>query len=309
MAGGPHLQEVAVLVEDLHAAVLAIGDEESAVIAESDAVHRPELVRTGVGRVDRLAAPVHDEVAVGVELGHARTGITVGDEERAVGKPNDVGRTVEVVRAAAGNAPLADRLYQLAIVREDADVVLVVVDDPDVLLRIVRILQYLVRPTAHFAEPRSARRREVRVVLEPLLDGVAFPIHGEHNVMSPHVIVVRVSGVGAPARVRAPRFEKTGADPRRGAGRQFDLAALRHPDFVRTLGEDPRARPPGPTVVREIIVRQRFRPVQDDLVVAHVHGLYRLRRRHRGCRRRHGRWRGCRRHRLGLLRNVAATQA
>ena len=61
----------------------------------------------------------------------------------------------------------------LPSLREDVDLVHVVVDDPDVFLGIVRIHQDLVRPAAHLAEPGAARRRQILVVLQPLLDRVA----------------------------------------------------------------------------------------------------------------------------------------
>ncbi len=129
-----------------------------------------------------------------VELRDAHTGVTVGDEERAVGQPGDVGRPVEVVRAAARHASLAHRLHQLAVVGEDVDLVHVVVDDPDVLLGIVGVHQDLVRSAAHLAEARAARRRQVLVVLQPLDDRLAVAIDGEDEVMTPQL----VAGYGVP---------------------------------------------------------------------------------------------------------------
>ena len=64
--------------------------------------------------------------------------------------------------------------------------------------------------------------------------------------------------------------------PRLGGG-QLDLAALPDPHLVRGLGPYPGARPPCPSVVRKVVIRQRLGPVLDDLVVAHVHPLLRLR--------------------------------
>ena len=98
------------------------------------------------------------ELAVLVELGHARAGVAVGDEERPVGQPGDVGGPIEVVRTASRHAALAHRLHQLAVVGEDVDLVHVVVDDPDVLFRIVRVDQQLVRAARHLAESGASVR-------------------------------------------------------------------------------------------------------------------------------------------------------
>ena len=240
------------------------------VAADADAVHRPELVRLGVGGIHRRLSPVLDEFAVRVELRHARAGIAVGHEERAVGQPGDVRRAVEVVRAPPRHAALAHRLQQLAVVAEDHDLVHVVVDDPDALFRVVRVHQDLVRPAAHLAESRAARRREVVVVLQPLLDRLAVAIDREHQVVPALLVEVGLAGVVAPAGIRPAGVHQAGARPRLGARRQLDLAALRDPDLVRAFGPDARARSPRPAGMREIGVGQRLRPGDDRLVVAHV---------------------------------------
>ena len=195
------------------------------------------------------------ELAVAIELGHPRAGVAVGDEEGAVGQPGDVGRPVEVVGPAAGHAALAHRPHQLPVVGEDVDDVLVVVDDPDVLLRIVGADQDLVRAAAGFAQARTARRRQQVVVLQPLLDGGAVAIDREHQVVAALLVEVVLARVVAAAGVGPPRRQQAGADPRRGAFGQLDFAALRHPDLVGTLGEDAGARTPGPAGVRLVASR------------------------------------------------------
>ena len=146
----------------------------------------------------------------------------------------------------------------------------VVVDDPDVLFRIVRIHQDLVRSAAHFSEAGAPRRRRVFVVLEPLHDRVAGAVHGEDQMVPPHLIRIRVSRVVAPAGVGPARIEKARANPRLGAGRQRDLSTLHHPDFVWTLRPHTGTRPPRPAVVRKVRVGQRLRPGHYRLVVAHI---------------------------------------
>ena len=51
VAGRPDREELAVLVEDLHAAVLAIGNVDAAVPADADAVDREKLERSRLGRI------------------------------------------------------------------------------------------------------------------------------------------------------------------------------------------------------------------------------------------------------------------
>ena len=218
------------------------------VAADADAVHRPELVRLGVGGIHRRLSPVLDELAVRVELRHARAGIAVGHEERAVGQPGDVGRAVEVVRPPARHAALAHRLQELAVVAEDHDLVHVVVDDPDALFRVVRVHQDLVRPAAHLAESRAARRREVVVVLQPLLDRLAVAIDGEHQVVPALLVEVGLAGIVAPAGVRPAGVDQAGARPRarRPAAARSRRAARPRP----CPGSRPRRPRPIPTSSR-----------------------------------------------------------
>ena len=80
-----------------------------------------------------------DELPVLVELHHARVHVAVGHEERAVRQPGDVGRPPEVRLVVPGYASFAERANELlAVVRELEDLLPEVVDDPDVLLRIVQ---------------------------------------------------------------------------------------------------------------------------------------------------------------------------
>ena len=112
----------------------AVDDEEPAVFADRDAVDRIPLVRPRVLRILGRPAPVHQELAVLVELGDACAAVAVADEERPVGQPGDVGRPIEAVRPATAHAELPFAVHQLAVVGEPLDHVQLVVDDPDVLL-------------------------------------------------------------------------------------------------------------------------------------------------------------------------------
>src|SRR5687767_11130304 len=82
--GGEHVQELAVLVEDLEAAMCAVDHEQPAVITDGDAVNGVELVGSGSRGIPGWTAPVHQELAIAIELGHARAAVSVGDEEGAV---------------------------------------------------------------------------------------------------------------------------------------------------------------------------------------------------------------------------------
>ena len=126
----------------------------------------------GPARRSAECSPLHEELPVLIELRHACAGVAVRDEEGAVGQPIDIGRPVEVRCVRAGYLRSADGLQQLAaIVREAVDYLHVVVDDPDVLFRIVR------------ADVDGVRTAEQLVPLLPGLDDLAVAIHHHHAVL------------------------------------------------------------------------------------------------------------------------------
>ncbi len=86
--------------------------------------------------------------------------------------PIDVGRPREVITIPPRYTPLAERHYQIAVIRELVDEVQVVVDHPDVLVGIVGAHLDLVRPA-------PARHIEELAVLGPRLDHLAVAIHDE----------------------------------------------------------------------------------------------------------------------------------
>jgi hypothetical protein len=93
---------LALLVEDLDAAVGAVGDEDTAGIINGDGVERAELARSVAG-----LAPGSDVFSVTGKLDDAIiavVGVAVGDEDVAVGECDDVGGGDEMVGAAAGFA-------------------------------------------------------------------------------------------------------------------------------------------------------------------------------------------------------------
>src|SRR5215813_1010058 len=116
----------------------AVDDEKPAVGADRDAVDRIPLVRSRVPRILGRLAPVHDEVVVRVVLDDAFAAVAVGDEVSPVGEPSDVCRAVEGVRPTTAHAELPFAVNQLTVVSEAVNHVELVVDDPDMLLLVVR---------------------------------------------------------------------------------------------------------------------------------------------------------------------------
>src|SRR4029077_12384857 len=82
--------EGAVIVEDLDAVVVAVGDVNIALCIHGDTA---DIVELALARA--LLAPALDELAVLVEFGDARIALAIGNENVALGIPGDIGRTVE----------------------------------------------------------------------------------------------------------------------------------------------------------------------------------------------------------------------
>ena len=183
----PVVEELPVLVEHLDAVVVAIVDEHAAAHRiDGHAVHVVHVAGTRLVRRIALDAPLHQELPVLVELRDARAGVAVGDEERAVGQPVDERRPVEVRRVRALHLRRADRLHELlAVVREPVDHLHVVVDDPDVLLRIVR------------ADVDRVRTPQQLVPLIPRLDDVAVGI-GDDDAVLPLRVDAELCGTAGP---------------------------------------------------------------------------------------------------------------
>jgi hypothetical protein len=87
------------------------------------------------------------------------------------------------------------------------------------------------------------------IVLQRFDDDLALAIDGKHDVMSAKLVAGIVPRIGPSPGVGPGRGQQTGKGPRPGAFRQPNLAALRDPDLVRTLGPDTRARTSRPPVV------------------------------------------------------------
>src|SRR5438105_4001313 len=116
-AAGSLVSRTSVLVERLHASVVAIVDVDLVLDrVDRDSVDAVEVTRTRF-RLLRgplpLLAPRHHVLVVLVVLHDARVRIAVGDEVRAIRIPRDVGRAVEVRGIRCEHDAYTLRLHQL----------------------------------------------------------------------------------------------------------------------------------------------------------------------------------------------------
>src|SRR5689334_8668254 len=104
--------EAAVLIDDLHTVVAAVGDEQPSLCVHRDVVRRAEFTRPAA-----VLAEGFDELAVFGELRNSRHGIgrrtgvlplmAFGDEDVAVGRDDDTGGLVQRIGGIARDAGLA----------------------------------------------------------------------------------------------------------------------------------------------------------------------------------------------------------
>src|SRR6185503_9390789 len=112
---------------------------------------------------------IHDHHAMVVE--------TISDEHPTVGQKRDVLRFPEMLAVGALDALFSERADEgLHVVREDVDLAERLVDDPDLLLRIVEIFADAMRPWTSGAF-------EQLVPLIPDLDGLAVRIERIETVL------------------------------------------------------------------------------------------------------------------------------
>src|SRR2546425_5187877 len=187
---GPLIDELAILVEYLHPAVSTIADVDTPRNwIGGDAVDDVEVVRTRLPTAGFASlTPCGDEFSALVELHDPIAIVAVSHEHRAIRQECHESRPVEVRRVGALPADGTDRLDELfAVVRELEQRLIVVVDDPDVLLGIIRVDVDRVRASQHF------------VPLSPLLDDVALGVEDEDEVLPPRInpwpTFVRVGGI------------------------------------------------------------------------------------------------------------------
>src|SRR5262249_8320204 len=135
----PLVDIVAVLIENLDAVVVAVADEQ--VPAR---IHRERMRGIDLTRGAAFLAPGLDEFAGLVEFDDAGIGVaavSVADENVAIGRDQNRGRSVEGVRTVACRSGLAEREQDLAVRAELEDLVALAVlalgvGDPDVAVAV-----------------------------------------------------------------------------------------------------------------------------------------------------------------------------
>src|SRR5262249_18197405 len=116
----PGVEQLAVLIEDVDAAVGPVGNEQPSARIHRDAVRLVHF--TGTGAVRRT--PRLDELAILRELHDAAVGVchmTIGDEGVAVRRDDDVARTGKRLAGFLRDTGLAERQQQFAIRAELED--------------------------------------------------------------------------------------------------------------------------------------------------------------------------------------------
>src|SRR5262249_45175430 len=145
----PHVEEFSILIENLNPSVTTIDDEQPPIIADLNTMNGIKFVWTRILGIFWRTAPIHQELAVLVELRDACAAVTIADKERSVGQPRDVCRPVKQLSCiTAALALCTERHDELAIVREFVNDMELIIDDPDVLLGIIRTHFDLVRSAA-----------------------------------------------------------------------------------------------------------------------------------------------------------------
>ena len=105
----PRGDEVAVLIEDLDALVLAIGDIDAVLrAAEEDVVRFVEIAGRGAS-----FSPALDEFSILRKFQHAAVVVRIG--QVAVGHEDIAGRPIERIRTVSGHALSAERHQHLAV--------------------------------------------------------------------------------------------------------------------------------------------------------------------------------------------------
>src|SRR5258706_835841 len=203
----PLPEELAVLVKDLDALVVAVDDVHLVIGADRETVHQLELSRPRA-----LGSPLEQVLAVLVEFDDAGIIVAIADEEGSIGQPGDIRWAAEVLAVGARYIAFTHGSQQfLAVVRELQDLLTGAIDDPDVLLRVVGVDPDTMRPLNHL------------VPLFPLLDHLAGVIDNEHLMVRPRAGILFL-----PAAVLVTDFFVQ----RQAAAADADKNA------VRRLGED-----------------------------------------------------------------------
>ena len=223
---GKLVEVLAVLIEDLNAIVGPIGDIHAAVSVDGNRMWRVELAVSGAG-----CPPGQQELSVLVELYDTRIAISVAYKKRAIRQPGDVGGPLEMFVVVAGLIPHSKGHQQLlAIIGEFENLMMNVVNHPDVVLGIVRADQDGVRSTAILEE---------MIPLRPCFDQLAAGIHDSDTVLKHgrHTCGLLTE--------RTPEAIETA----RQFIRQLQFAAVADKDFVGRFSENSTGRSPNISLI------------------------------------------------------------
>src|ERR1700719_3321523 len=237
----PLVQELAIFVEFLHAAVVAVVDEDEVTFRiDRNSVHAAEITRALFIRRSALFAPRDELLAILVILDDAGAVIAVAQIKTAIRLKGHEGWTGEMRIVGARHARRAqcqDAL--LAVMREFADEVVIGIHNPDVLVPVVRADLNVMRPSPDF------------VPLRPVFDDLAVAIQDDNDVIPAPInawpSVVPISGVGAIGVLWHPRGVGNAATAWRSAGGLAQRQAHSH----RELDARPKLRKPGGLELRK----------------------------------------------------------
>src|SRR5215467_8259228 len=182
-AGAPLIKIFSVLIECLNAMIAPIVDKHPPRLRiDGNSVNIVEISWTFVIWRISFLTPVHQEFAVFVEFCDAGSVVAIGDKHRAVRKPCEKRRPVEVGAVGAVLLRRANRLHELfAVVSEFVDGMHVVINDPNVFVRVIGI------------DRNEVRTLQNLVPLRPAFDNVAVGI-GHQDTVLPFCIHADCSG-------------------------------------------------------------------------------------------------------------------
>ena len=189
-------------------------------------MRRIELAISSAG-----CSPGREKFSIFVKLHDARIAITVADEECAIGQPGDVGGPLEMLVVIAGLVPHAQRHQKLfAVIGKLEDLMVNVVNHPDVVLGIIRTDQHRMRAAPILEEMVPLRPRFDELALG-IDDGDAILEHG-HDTCG-----------------RRPQRPGEAIEIARELIGESQLATIGDKDFVGRLGKNPAGGSPDESLV------------------------------------------------------------
>src|SRR5688572_3780141 len=269
----PLAQILAVLVEHLYMAVVAVVDEDLAAgRIHSDSMHVEPVPWALLAAAAPLFTPLEQLLAVHVVLDNAEVVVPVRQVHRVRVHEDEERRPPEVTVVVAGYHGRAELQQELlAVVAELVDGVPLGVHHPYCLLWVV------------WVDLDVVRAREELVPLPPVFGDASLRVDDGDDMFvtavdpRPGVALVLLPRVLAARRPRLPdrqpehREHEAGTDllnalRLRPFGERDKLSFLHEEHAVRALREDVHRLPPAEIVVIRQTRRHRLRPVRDGLV-------------------------------------------